>query len=376
MVGTLLPPVGIWPALAASNNKKPAPRPPAAEQCRQLAAAWLGDRPGIDFNSDIDTDLAIPACKQAVKMNPTNADLKAYLCRALRQDLEQADSAQNLCLEAAKAGSPAGMTSLGEVLEEDQDQAIAWFHKAAEQGYPPAQNNLGVRFFNGDGVTEDKEQAVAWFRKAAEQGYKLAQSNLGVMYAFGRGVKKDEAQAIAWFSKAGDHEALGKLRAIEPLAADLRSVEPEDRESAARALGQAADDPQVVELLVGALQDKDASVRTAAAEALSGSKLAFGKQLADRGSRAVEPLIAALRDKDPSVRTAVVEALGALADPRAVEPLIDALRDKDTSVREAVENALNGNISDISLMETKETDWLLTVFVTTQVSKSYTHRYR
>ncbi len=40
-------------------------------------------------------------------------------------------------------------------------------------------------YANGQGVPQDYAQAVAWYRKAAEQGYAKVQTNLGVMYANG-----------------------------------------------------------------------------------------------------------------------------------------------------------------------------------------------
>jgi hypothetical protein len=45
----------------------------------------------------------------------------------------------------------------------------------AEQGYAEAQNNLGVVYASGKGVTQDDEQAAFWFRKAADQGEAMAQ---------------------------------------------------------------------------------------------------------------------------------------------------------------------------------------------------------
>jgi hypothetical protein len=39
-------------------------------------------------------------------------------------------------------------------------------------------------------VLKDAAQAVAWYRKAADQGYAMAQSNLGVA-TNGQGVPKD-----------------------------------------------------------------------------------------------------------------------------------------------------------------------------------------
>ena len=50
----------------------------------------------------------------------------------------------------------------------------------AKQGDPDAQFALGERYFyrNRD-VSQDDEQAVYWYRKAAEQGHANAQFALG-----------------------------------------------------------------------------------------------------------------------------------------------------------------------------------------------------
>ena len=54
--------------------------------------------------------------------------------------------------------------------------------QAAGQGYAKAQFNLGLMYYNGQGVRQDYTQAVQWYRKAAEQGLADAQYNLGVAY--------------------------------------------------------------------------------------------------------------------------------------------------------------------------------------------------
>jgi TPR repeat protein len=92
----------------------------------------------------------------------------------------------------------------GEGVAQDHVQSVAWFRKAAAQGHPKAQNNLGMAFAQGLGVPKDEALAVAWYRKAAEQGEMLAQSNLGVMYANGDGVPQDPAHAAAWYRKAAE----------------------------------------------------------------------------------------------------------------------------------------------------------------------------
>ena len=61
----------------------------------------------------------------------------------------------------------------------------------AEQGYAPAQYNLGIMYDNGYGVPQDYAEAMKWYRLAAEQGHTDAQYNLGLMYDNGRGVPQD-----------------------------------------------------------------------------------------------------------------------------------------------------------------------------------------
>ena len=74
--------------------------------------------------------------------------------------------------------------------------------KDAESGDAEAQNNLGVMYNKGLGVSEDYAEAVKWYRLAADRGYADAQGNLGVMYHDGRGVPQDCGEAYAWFSVA------------------------------------------------------------------------------------------------------------------------------------------------------------------------------
>ena len=57
-------------------------------------------------------------------------------------------------------------------------EAVKWYRKAAEQGHTGAQNNLGVRYDNGQGVTQSHTEAVKWYRKAAEQGHVGAKQRL------------------------------------------------------------------------------------------------------------------------------------------------------------------------------------------------------
>jgi formylglycine-generating enzyme required for sulfatase activity len=112
--------------------------------------------------------------------------------------------------KAAEQGNADAQYSVGWMYENgrgvanDDAQAVFWYRKAAEQGNADAQYNLGWMYENGRGVAKDDEQAVVWYRKAAEQGNALARNNLGVMYAEGRGVANDDEQAVDWYRKAAE----------------------------------------------------------------------------------------------------------------------------------------------------------------------------
>lgn len=131
---------------------------------------------------------------------------------ALAQTFEQAlDAYERKDYKAAFAGfmrlaegDSTPTAAEGDSPKQDQQQLVAKYRKAADQGDAPAQFTMGLMYFDGKGVAQDDRQAEAWYRKAAEQGYPSAQVNLGLMYFFGRGVSKDDHQAVAWLRKAAD----------------------------------------------------------------------------------------------------------------------------------------------------------------------------
>jgi TPR repeat protein len=84
---------------------------------------------------------------------------------------------------------------------------------------------IGRLYFDGKGVIRNFTEAATWFRKAAGEGLPVAQWDLGMMYYRGYGVSKDLATARAWLQKAA---ARGHAPAKEMLArldADI-SVRP------------------------------------------------------------------------------------------------------------------------------------------------------
>src|SRR6266403_1456755 len=143
--------------------------------CDTYAASKVDpQRKGEGVSLDkVDSAKAIPACLDALSHDPNSQRFQFQLGRAYE-----------------KSG--------------DNDQAVAWYRKAAEQGFGLAQNNLGSMYLKGLGVGKDNALGLSWIRKAAEQGHANAQFNVALMYDHGVGVSKDEAQAFAWLRKAAE----------------------------------------------------------------------------------------------------------------------------------------------------------------------------
>ena len=65
----------------------------------------------------------------------------------------------------------------------DYATALREWKPLAEQGFPPAQFNLGYLYRMGKAFPQDYKIALKWWKLAAEQGYAAAQGGLGFMYA-------------------------------------------------------------------------------------------------------------------------------------------------------------------------------------------------
>ena len=68
--------------------------------------------------------------------------------------------------------------AIGMDVELDDDIAVEWLQRAAAAGHSLAQNNLGARYYTGDGVDQNFKQAYRYFYKAANQGDRKAGKNL------------------------------------------------------------------------------------------------------------------------------------------------------------------------------------------------------
>jgi uncharacterized protein len=116
------------------------------------------------------------------------------------------ETALRLVRPLAEQGNPAAGGLFGEMYQTgrgvptDTEQAIKWFTRAAHDGDPRAQTDLGFLNFS----VGDYKNAVRWTRGAADQGYAAAQNGFGGFYDVGRGVPRDNVEAAKWYRRAAD----------------------------------------------------------------------------------------------------------------------------------------------------------------------------
>ncbi len=105
----------------------------------------------------------------------------------------------------ARAQSNIGvMYDNGDVVAEDDVEAVRWFMLSAEGGFPPGQFNLANMYKNGAGVAQNLNLAHRWYQAAARQGHPQAQMALMQALYFGRGVSQDNAKAYMWLVIAAE----------------------------------------------------------------------------------------------------------------------------------------------------------------------------
>jgi HEAT repeat protein len=139
------------------------------------------------------------------------------------------------------------------------------------------------------------------------------------------------------------HRAREKAAPDEPLAGLLGEIElpaPVEFASVLAAAGEEASLPPIlsfvgspgsIEILIGALKEKDGQIRSKAARALGG--------IGPGAREAIPVLLDALRDREAHVRWDAARALGQIG-AAAAEGLAAAVHDKDPVVRQIAADAL------------------------------------
>jgi len=125
--------------------------------------------------------LCVPAMADDTSIE---ADVQAGIDAYDRGDLMAALSHYS---KAAEAGSALAQARLAWIhdLSEENEAAVKWYRASADQGHPDGQYGLGEMYAKGEGVEEDLDEAVLWFTRAAENGNLRAQRVLISAYENG-----------------------------------------------------------------------------------------------------------------------------------------------------------------------------------------------
>ena len=143
----------------------------------------------------------------------------------------------------------AGAHKWGFSAPQDPAKAMYWYHKAAEQGHPRAQNELGNIYSSGVGfphVPQDRAKAAYWYQKAAAQGLAEAQYSLGTMYTGqmyrdgSQGVPQDFPMGVQLLEKAAEQGNKFAQNALAMLYLDGKGVK-RDRKKGCDMLRAAAE---------------------------------------------------------------------------------------------------------------------------------------
>ncbi len=127
--------------------------------------------------------------------------------KAYDKNYENVKSAECYAKAAEQGYAPAQLElgiayEFGYGVEKNQKLATEWYQKAALQGEPMAQISMGRCCFDGNGVPKAPETAVRWYIQAAEQGHAEAQRILGYCIENGLGTEKNEQAAVEWYLRA------------------------------------------------------------------------------------------------------------------------------------------------------------------------------
>ncbi len=152
------------------------------------------------YHARLRADFADPAKRQAAVRQAVDFEKNHY--KALMGD-KKAEYKFGIAL------------SSGELGFKDTAQAVTWFQRAADQGYPLAELALAHCYFTGDGVPQDEADGATWARKASETG-EVPQTRelMGLIFAGGVGAPQDMMRGLDLLKTGPSAEATA-------LAADI-----------------------------------------------------------------------------------------------------------------------------------------------------------
>lgn len=206
-----LAPVACCAALAMHAPAAAQNTGSAGTDCERLAspAAAFATPAQIWQAAHTDWPRALRACDDAVSAHLDDPRLHFLLGRAYDKLKNYAEAARHYQI-AADVGYAPAQNALGLLyvmahgVAQDHQRAYELFSKAALSGDGDAMGNLGSMFANGYFVKRDDAKALDWYEKSIDAGNAFALAQAGVMYFNGQGTPRDYRAAAEYFRQAAD----------------------------------------------------------------------------------------------------------------------------------------------------------------------------
>lgn len=126
----------------------------------------------------------------------------------------------------AEQGYAPAQNDLGKLFEsgdlgltKNLSTARLWTERSAKSGVVEAMHRMGLYHYYAQGGAQNLVLAAQWFRRAAERGMLDSQYNLAQLYETGLGVTANSAEAYRWYliaAQSGDQESLKKVAILKP----------------------------------------------------------------------------------------------------------------------------------------------------------------
>lgn len=187
----------------------------AADKGQPNAMYWLGNMYYHGQSVPVDYQKAIEWYEKAIEND--NADAAVKLADMYLHGVgvkEDGSKSFELYKKAALKGNTWAMIMVGILYEtgcgvdQNFENARSWYEKAAALGDDEAMFELATLYDNPQnypkekGFVKDPQKALEWLLKAAEKNHADAMRNLGIKYYNGDGVKENKNKAKEWLLKA------------------------------------------------------------------------------------------------------------------------------------------------------------------------------
>lgn len=131
----------------------------------------------------------------------------------------QYEAAAKQLATLAEGGNPVAQEKLavlyfyGRGVPEDEERALQWARRSAEQGNGEAMYFIGNMYVFGDklpkSIADPDQEAAKWYFEAARRSVPEAEYGLGLLFLAGKGVVQDQEEAMRWIRLAADHGHAG-----------------------------------------------------------------------------------------------------------------------------------------------------------------------